>query len=355
MRTVGVDGCLLLLLLVPAFRCLRPSEGAACPLPRAVPELDPASKAYLAPAVFHGALLGVRGSAARGLVATYVIRKVHKSASDSRLRRYANASVAFGGRHAACGPRVRAGDFRKDQLYIVYAAEPASSSRLDAVFRPVPQTKKTVRSVRKVLLPGYAKPAKLAGLKGARVEPEKRIRLRCRVEGFPVPWVRWYRDGKRIEASDRIRIRNKRRDSRLLVQRASSADGGRYECRAWNVLSGRTVALSAWVAVAPAASATPTALPYEGEECQRTNYCLNGGTCIYFRSIGELSCHCADGYKGKRCESKDVSPVAGKCFFLVRPAGVAPATQRATCLSAAPKVSVDLDETTRVLQTYWGK
>ncbi|KAF0760050.1 protein vein isoform X1 [Aphis craccivora] len=35
-------------------------------------------------------------------------------------------------------------------------------------------------------------------------------------------------------------------------------------------------------------------------------YCLNGGTCTFYETIGELVCQCAEGFKGQRCENKDI-------------------------------------------------
>lgn len=342
MRAVTINRWLLLLGLVLQCHWVK---GTTCPSPELSTKLDPASKAYIAPVVFHGVLLGVNKSGSEGLKVNYRIEKIHKRNSESKLLANTNAVVIYPKRKmrnrdksderetaASCQLHVREKDLRKDQVYIVYVKE-LSSSTLLGVSEPVPHTKKAIRSIRKVLIPGNAKPAKLKGLKGVRIEPKNRIRLKCKIEGYPVPWVDWFRDGKKIKSTDRIRIRSKRKDTRLLIRKAVESDSGRYECRAKNVLNKQTVSLSATVIVTSTAITTPlTTLIYEGEECKETNYCLNGGTCIYFRSIRELSCHCADGYKGKRCESKDISPVG-----------------------VVPKVSVDLDETTRVLQTYWGK
>ena len=82
-----------------------------------------------------------------------------------------------------------------------------------------------------------------------------------------------------------------------------------------------------------------------GASCPIDSYCLNGGTCVFYAAIGELSCRyyvkaiplfftipenmmgpvascvvlssemklffrCATGYLGKRCEQKD--PYSGK-------------------------------------------
>ncbi|XP_017790248.1 PREDICTED: toxin Bcs III 15.09-like isoform X2 [Habropoda laboriosa] len=33
---------------------------------------------------------------------------------------------------------------------------------------------------------------------------------------------------------------------------------------------------------------------------------MNGGTCLFFETVGEPACRCAEGFTGLRCETKDV-------------------------------------------------
>ncbi|KAG5309925.1 PREDICTED: pro-neuregulin-4, membrane-bound isoform-like, partial [Acromyrmex echinatior] len=37
------------------------------------------------------------------------------------------------------------------------------------------------------------------------------------------------------------------------------------------------------------------------------DFCMNGGTCLFFETVGEPACKCAEGFTGLRCETKDVS------------------------------------------------
>lgn len=50
----------------------------------------------------------------------------------------------------------------------------------------------------------------------------------------------------------------------------------------------------------PSNPAADVACPLEG-------YCLNGGTCSFIPWMGELSCSCAPGFQGARCEQKTTS------------------------------------------------
>ncbi|CAH1390787.1 unnamed protein product [Nezara viridula] len=58
--------------------------------------------------------------------------------------------------------------------------------------------------------------------------------------------------------------------------------------------------------LAPVLAATTTLWPLYGVPCPIANYCLNDGTCTYYETVGELVCQCAEGFKGQRCENKDV-------------------------------------------------
>jgi len=47
--------------------------------------------------------------------------------------------------------------------------------------------------------------------------------------------------------------------------------------------------------------------PLLSSRCPIPDYCLNGGTCQFYSTLGEQTCQCAKGYRGKRCERKYVS------------------------------------------------
>lgn len=92
-----------------------------------------------------------------------------------------------------------------------------------------------------------------------------------------------------------------------MIAKVRPSDGGRYECKAVSV-TGRSDSASAAVSVQadPRQDNATTLWPLVGGRCPFDAYCLNGGTCTYYDTVGELVCQCAEGYKGLRCENKDV-------------------------------------------------
>ena len=43
---------------------------------------------------------------------------------------------------------------------------------------------------------------------------------------------------------------------------------------------------------------------HQASACPIHSYCLNGGSCLYYQSIGELVCRCSEGFTGQRCQFK---------------------------------------------------
>nr|XP_053629368.1 uncharacterized protein LOC128686458 [Cherax quadricarinatus] len=89
--------------------------------------------------------------------------------------------------------------------------------------------------------------------------------------------------------------------SQLTMRSATEGDAGVYKCVAKSVAG--EASAQAMIRVVPPIDPHPFV-----DECPYAGYCLNGGTCMMFRIVGELVCQCAEGFKGQRCQEKEVYP-----------------------------------------------
>nr|XP_027200253.1 myb-like protein I [Dermatophagoides pteronyssinus] len=266
----------------------------------------------------------------------------------------------------------------------------------------IPETlsRNTSRLVRKILCRDCAKPARIIHSSRERLDiiSKQNITLSCRVDGNPIPWIEWYRNGRRLRTRRRVKINTRRRISQLTIIRASvRRDHGTYECRAMNVVSKEPSVKRFHVNVQwpinhlkhrktllgkhnrhPSSSTSSTSFTSSSssyssgvrktkidndntrnnviigtnhynihqitdnndnsddifnynhqqqmnnnnnnndgignqniyseipQPCPIASFCLNGGTCSLYKHLGEYVCECADGYKGHRCEYKDL-------------------------------------------------
>ncbi|GFX30520.1 pro-neuregulin-2, membrane-bound isoform [Trichonephila clavipes] len=154
-----------------------------------------------------------------------------------------------------------------------------------------------------------AKAPSIKGLSDVKADLHSKLKLKCRISGNPPPKVVWFKNGLKLKADGRIKLRSKRRYSHLIINRVSLEDEGHYKCIAKNVLGNAT----AFANVIADNATTTTESPFwqlRKDPCPRRNFCLNGGICIYFAIVKEYACECADGYGGQRCETKVISTLS---------------------------------------------
>lgn len=304
------------------------------------------TRAYLSPVVFEGKAR----SRSDGPIyrVTFDVVTVYKSGGGGGQQQLAGSQVRLefattgsSGGSSGGGRTGRGGggelclvpaDVRTGRRYLVFAAH-WGPNNLTAVAAPLLHTKKSVKDVRSVLCPRCARSPSAYGLDETMTAVKHgRLVLRCRTRGNPVPAVQWYKNGKRLPAAGtkRIRIKTKRRRSTLRIRCLKDEDAAVYECRPRNAV-GPGVATRTRVSIIPRddsqsqttsskilaslrpvnGSSSPSSLwPLIALPCPIDSFCLNGGTCKYYEAVGELVCQCAEGYKGQRCENKDIYNLA---------------------------------------------
>ncbi|XP_021917307.1 pro-neuregulin-2, membrane-bound isoform-like isoform X3 [Zootermopsis nevadensis] len=284
---------------------------------KSCPEEDVGVKTYLAQTVFEGKARS-RSPVRDGVYnVTFVVQKVHKGLDPRFLRspvrlQFAEKATASNNNFQKCNDEgdknsVMRANIKRGGKYIVFV-DKIEQHIFKARGEPVKRNEKTVKAVKDILCQNCVRPPSITGLHDISLKPKEKLNRVCRVKGNPLPVIQWYKDGVRVLPSRKIRIHTKKRRSTLLIPKVRPEDAGLYRCEAKSVI-GVIANMTARVTVISDTRPenTTTLWPLYGMPCPVETFCLNGGTCFYYETVGELVCQCADGYKGQRCENKDVS------------------------------------------------
>ncbi|GFY76470.1 uncharacterized protein TNIN_397281 [Trichonephila inaurata madagascariensis] len=290
------------------------------------------TRAYLSPAVFLGSLRSVlvqRDGTIRAWFSLDNPLKTNNSFSGVQKKEDIEVVYYRSGEH--CILEMNQDNLKLGKQYIIFGVLSGTNSwpSMAATALPIPNDKRTLRGVKKILCTDCAKPPSISGLEKVRVEEGSKVRLNCHLAGNPIPWVEWYKDGVKVTSKGRLRVKTKRRTSRLVIRRARPSDRGVYECRAGNIVQEEPSSAKTTVAVtrkkktkrpltttSPATPSTTVSStessPWTTEPCPTSDFCLNGGTCVFYKVVREYVCYCAEGYIGLRCDYKDVSISVGE-------------------------------------------
>ncbi|XP_063917888.1 pro-neuregulin-2, membrane-bound isoform-like isoform X3 [Zophobas morio] len=173
-----------------------------------------------------------------------------------------------------------------------------------AAYAPEISKNKTIKTVRRVSDAHFRpKPLRLEIV--PRNESRKRLRLICRVRGFPIPLITWKVNDTILLPNNRTRITQKKRKSTLVIRNLTEADYGRYRCVARSVdkksshvdrtIGPKTMSKPKVTTTTnrPKPGINSTVSDSDRKPCDfpmNRDFCLNGGTCFFTQSMVEYSC-----------------------------------------------------------------
>ncbi|XP_011305873.1 protein vein [Fopius arisanus] len=322
----------------------RRKNGGNCRGRNWCPDMDISNRAFLSPTVFEGKARSMSSSRTPGsnYAVTFEVKQVYKSQTgfqplrknDSvRLHFRDKTSKSLGNKSSICrnenngmvqdgqrvsyeanrvidyyNQRIIRADIKRGKVYLVFVNR-VGPRNFTILGEPVLRSKKNEQAVQAVVRPDYVREVTLSELRDSVAKTRERVKLVCRTRGSPPPRVHWLKDGVPLNPRRGLKIQHKRRRSKLVIISARPEDSGRYECIAQSS-SGYRASLAAQLLVvhdAKIPDTTTSAWPRQEQPCPIAgDFCMNGGTCLFFETVGEPACRCAEGFTGLRCETKDV-------------------------------------------------
>ncbi|XP_037116927.1 neuregulin 2b isoform X1 [Syngnathus acus] len=192
----------------------------------------------------------------------------------------------------------------KDHRYIFFMDPTGEPDVFKASYAPVdasePELKKDVE---RVLCEDCASVPKLRLMPGQSLMEGDKLYLKCEASGNPSPSFRWYKDGHELQRARDLRIKNNKKNSKVLISRVRVEDSGNYTCVAENSVGQENV--TSIISVHILTTTTLSLGVSHVRHCNDTEkaYCINGGDCYFIHGINQLSCKCPNDYTGDRCEN----------------------------------------------------
>ncbi|XP_055688620.1 protein vein isoform X2 [Lutzomyia longipalpis] len=269
---------------------------------------DPTALAFEAPTVFEGKVRSMSSDRRANFSATFEVKDIHKNQSPFKLPSMVRLQFTFGNT-SECDiyrekfrPRGNVRDeLEQGKVYFLFLKQ-ITLGNFTIIGQPIKKTKKTLQEVKTGASEKYGQRASIEFLtENLPVREGKKVRLICRVKGQPPPKITWYKDGSSIKRNrTRYTFSHFKRRSILIIESVGKNDTGQYECRAKNKLAKQPVTRTMFLRVDDQPDQNWENCPLEG-----TEYCLNGGTCLYFSAVEEPACQCPEGFMGNRCETKN--------------------------------------------------
>jgi len=302
---------------IPAERCQIPREPRRLsngkPLDSNyidyVKDLLVEDKTLLSPIVFEGAMVSRTNTYNSLYFVSFKVFRVFKGQIHRQLQgqvrllfqtqphKSSHGLKKTGLRGSNCPPvpfNVKSG-----RKFIIFVKKIKTPGRYVAVAQPELVRKKTLKAVKHILgCPKCVSKPDLRTPKSKKVSAGGKLRLKCKVtnRAYPSPAIAWYKDGALL-STRHAAIDTKKKRSVLVVEKAAARDSGIYTCQATNIAG----SMQTTTAVTVRHTAPQN---HQASSCPIHSYCLNGGSCLYYQSIGELVCRCSEGFTGQRCQFK---------------------------------------------------
>ncbi|XP_037044668.1 protein vein isoform X2 [Bradysia coprophila] len=280
---------------------------------------DPATLAFEAPTVFEGKVRSMSSDRRKNFSVTFEVKEVYKRQPGFKLPlllrlqfSYRNTSECDIYREVLRPRGYVRDELEQGKVYILFV-EQLDLQNFTILGQPLKKTRRVVNDVKHGVSDKYGQRASIESLmaNNSTAREGRRIRIVCKVRGQPPPKVTWFKDGRSIGRNRaRYQFVHLRKRSELIIKSAFRNDSGLYECRAKNKLARQPVSRSIRIEVLPKehdVTRPPNNWTHLGSPCPVIGnaFCLNGGTCVFFKDVGEPACKCPDGFLGNRCETKN--------------------------------------------------